>query len=75
MTLYGHLHGSDGVTRLASIEQWLTQYGERLELLVTAGQACLQNKLWGKARSYLESAARIQPGFSVMAWCTSETIC
>ena len=61
VTLYGHLHGSDGVTRLASIEQWLTQYGERLELLVTAGQACLQNKLWGKARSYLESAARIQP--------------
>ena len=61
VTLYGHLHGSDGVTRLASIEQWLSQYGERVELLLTAGQACLQNKLWGKARSYLETAARTQP--------------
>lgn len=59
--LYGRLHGSDGLTRLASIEQWLNQYGERIELLVTAGQACLQNKLWGKARSYLEAAARTQP--------------
>lgn len=59
--LYGRLHGSDGVTRLASIEQWLSQYGERTELLITAGQACLQNKLWGKARSYLEAAARTAP--------------
>jgi HemY protein len=61
VTLYGQLHGSDGVTRLASIEQWLSQYGERIELLITAGQSCLQNKLWGKARSYLEAAARTQP--------------
>ncbi|MDB5969299.1 MAG: hypothetical protein JWQ90_1749 [Hydrocarboniphaga sp.] len=61
VSLYGRLHGSDDVTRLASIEQWLSQYGERIELLVTAGQACLQNKLWGKARSYLEAAARTQP--------------
>lgn len=61
VTLYGQLHGSDGVTRLASIEQWLSQYGERIELLITAGQSCLQNKLWGKARSYLEAAAHSQP--------------
>lgn len=59
--LYGELHGSDNVTRLATIEQWLSQYGERLDLLVTAGQACLQNKLWGKARNYLEAAVRLQP--------------
>lgn len=59
--LFGELGGNDGVARLATIEQWLSQYGERLELLLTAGQACLQNKLWGKARSYLESAIRIQP--------------
>lgn len=59
--VYGRLAGSDGVARLATIEQWLGQYGERLELLVTAGQACLQNKLWGKARSYLESAAGTRP--------------
>ncbi len=59
--LYGGLHSSDGVSRLATIEQWLSQYGERQELLITAGQACLQNKLWGKARSYLEAAARTRP--------------
>lgn len=59
--LYGELLGSDGLSRLAAIEQWLGEYGEREELLVTAGRACLQNKLWGKARSYLEAAARLKP--------------
>ncbi len=59
--LYGELLGNDGVSRLAVIEQWLARYGERLELLVTAGRVCLHNKLWGKARSYLEAAARLQP--------------
>ena len=59
--LYGELLGSDGLSRLAAIEQWLGEYGEREELLVTAGRACLQNKLWGKARSYLEAAVRLKP--------------
>src|SRR5690606_6156902 len=61
VTLYGRLHSGDDVSRLATIEQWLSQYGERVELLLTAGQTCLQNKLWGKARGYLEAAARAQP--------------
>lgn len=59
--LYGELHSHDGVSRLATIEQWLAEYGERSELLVTAGRVCLQNKLWGKARSYLEAAVRLTP--------------
>jgi HemY protein len=59
--LYGQLHASDPVAQLATIEQWLGLYGEKAELLITAGRACLANKLWGKARSYLEAARRSQP--------------
>lgn len=59
--LYGELHATDTVGQLASIEQWLNQYGEKPELLITAGRACLANKLWGKARSYLEAVIRVAP--------------
>ena len=59
--LYGQLHADDPLGQLASIEQWLGQYGEKPELLITAGRACLANKLWGKARSYLEAVIRLSP--------------
>ncbi len=59
--LYGQLHAADPLGQLASIEQWLSQYGEKPELLITAGRACLANKLWGKARSYLEAVIRLSP--------------
>lgn len=59
--LFGELHAADPLGQLATIEQWLNQYGEKPELLVTAGRACLANKLWGKARSYLEAVARLNP--------------
>ena len=39
----------------------LGQYGEKPELLTTAGRVCLRNKLWGKARSYLEAVIRVKP--------------
>ena len=59
--LYGELHAEDPLAQLAAIENWLNKYGERPELLVTAGRACLRNKLWGKARSYLEAVVTVAP--------------
>lgn len=59
--LYGRLHAADPLAQLATVEQWLTQYGEKPELLIAAGQACLRNRLWGKARSYLEAVLRTAP--------------
>lgn len=61
VTVYGGLHSVEPLTQLAAAEQWLNKYGEKHELLVTAGQACLRNKLWGKARSYLEAVLRVAP--------------
>lgn len=59
--LYSELGGLDAVTQLATAEQWLSQHGEKPELLLAAGRACLRNQLWGKARSYLDAALRLQP--------------
>jgi HemY protein len=61
VTLYGDLQSGDALGQLAIIEQWLGRYGEKPELLTTAGRVCLRNKLWGKARSYLEAALRVAP--------------
>lgn len=61
VNVFGQLHSKDSLGQLASIEQWLGKYGEKPELLITAGRACLANKLWGKARTYLESAIRVEP--------------
>lgn len=59
--LYGPLHADDPVAQLAVLERWLQLHGERPGLLETAGRVCLKNKLWGKARSYLEAIIQIAP--------------
>jgi HemY protein len=59
--LYGELGGLDPVTQLATVEQWLNQHGEKIELLLAAGRVCTRNRLWGKARSYLDAALRLRP--------------
>lgn len=59
--IYGELAGLDPVTQLATVESWLTQQGEQPELLLAAGQVCIRNQLWGKARAYLDGALRLRP--------------
>ncbi len=74
--IFGQLHSEDSLAPLANIEKWLAQYGEKPELLITAGRACLANKLWGKARSYLESAVKQNPtpaGYLELARLCEET--
>lgn len=63
--LHGELEPTDSVAQLAAIEQWLGKYGERPELLMAAGRVCLRNRLWGKARSYLEAVERTAPSAAV----------
>jgi len=61
VAIYGELGGLDAVTQMATVEDWLTQQGEKPELLLAAGQVCARNQLWGKARSYLDGALLQQP--------------
>ncbi len=59
--LYADLHAGDPIAQLATVEQWLGLYGEKPELLQVAGHVCLANRLWGKARSYLEAVIAQSP--------------
>ncbi|MNM98584.1 putative protoheme IX biogenesis protein [compost metagenome] len=58
--LYGLVRGSDSARQLQTAEGWLKQHPEDPSLLLTLGRLCLQNRLWGKARDYLESSLRIE---------------
>ncbi len=59
--LYGLVEGTDPARQLKRAENWLRNHGEDADLLLTAARLCLQNELWGKARSYLETVISIRP--------------
>jgi HemY protein len=58
--LYGLVRGADASKQLQSAEGWLKQHPDDSSLLLTLGRLCLQNRLWGKARDYLEASLRLQ---------------
>lgn len=58
--LYGLVNGKDPAQQLQTAEGWLKQHTDDAGLLLTLGRLCLQNRLWGKARDYLESSLRLQ---------------
>lgn len=59
--LYGELETSDSGKQLQRAETWLRKHEDDATLLLAAGRLCMHNKLWGKARSYIESSLSIQP--------------
>lgn len=59
--IYGEIETSKPVAHLGHAEAWLTRRGEDPDLLLTAARLCMQNQLWGKARSYLETSLAIRP--------------
>lgn len=58
---FSRLHADDPVSQLATAEEWIKRYGEKPELMLMAGRLCLRNRLWGRARNYLEASNRAQP--------------
>jgi len=59
--LYGRVEGSAPKKQLTTAEGWLKTRGDNPGLLITVARLSMRNELWGKARSYLESAIAIQP--------------
>ncbi len=59
--LYGELDGCDSTVQQTMAEKWLMQQAEDAVLLLTLGKISLRNRLWGKARSYLEASIGLQP--------------
>jgi len=58
--LYGQLE-TPAAKRIKKVENWLLERSEDPILLKTAGNLCMEEKLWGMARSYLESSIGIRP--------------
>lgn len=54
--LYGQVQGADPNQQLGVAEHWLKDHEHHPELLLACGRLSLRNKLWGKARSYLEAS-------------------
>jgi HemY protein len=54
--LYGLVAGQDAAMQLVHAETWLKAHPQNPTLLLTLGRLARRNRLWGKARSYLESS-------------------
>lgn len=66
VSLYGELPGRDAARQLVLAERWLKEHPQEPALLYTLAQLALRNRLWGKARTYLESS--IGAGATVAAY-------
>ncbi|MEJ2403567.1 MAG: heme biosynthesis HemY N-terminal domain-containing protein [Candidatus Thiodiazotropha sp.] len=61
VAVYGRIVLADPSHQLATAEAWLANHPEDPVLLLTLARLSLLNKLWGKARSYLEASIAIGP--------------
>jgi HemY protein len=59
--LYGRIKTESLADQLSLAESWLQDRPKDPDLLIALARLCLQNKLWGKARSYLEASIGISP--------------
>lgn len=61
LTIYGRLSGGELTARIAKAEAWLRSHPNDARLLDALGRMCLQQRLWGKAQSYLEASLAVEP--------------
>jgi HemY protein len=61
LMLYGKVDSAELTRQLALVESVLVDHQHDAVALLTAGRLALRNKLWGKARSYLEASINAQP--------------
>jgi len=61
VTLYGDCQSDNVVAQIEQAEKWLNQHKNDAGLLLALGKLCLHQKLWGKARSYLDASASVSP--------------
>lgn len=54
--LYGRIQGADSTRQLREAESWLKDHPSDPVLLLTLGRLSMADRLWGKARDYLEAS-------------------
>lgn len=70
---YGELGEAEADTRLRRAEGWVAAQPNSPGLMLTLGRLCIQGKIWGKARDYLERGLAIEP--SAALWETLGQCC
>ena len=58
--LYSRINCTTNI-QLKKISVWLDKFPENPDLLLAAAKICVKNKLWGKARNYLELSVKLDP--------------
>jgi len=59
--LFGMIESRDPAKQLTRAEGWLKAHPDDADLLLASARLSLKNELWGKARSYLETAISLRP--------------
>lgn len=59
VVLYSQLDVAIDLQQLDQVESWLKEHQHNAHLLLAMGKLCLNKKLWGKARHYLEASLAI----------------
>ena len=52
-----------GVQKIERAERWLAAHPGDAALLLTLGRLCAREKLWGKARNYLDGSLSVEPTY------------
>ncbi len=58
---FGQLISDNLPAQITQAERWLGQHGDSAALQLALGRLCVKDKLWGKARQYLEASMRLAP--------------
>jgi len=66
LLLYGKLQADDQAKQLAFVEKIAPHYDNSFAWYLTAGRLCLRQKLWGKAKAYLEQCRDIKESQEVL---------
>lgn len=61
--LYGESPGEATLPRIERAESWLKAHSSDAALLLALGSLCARQRLWGKARSYIEASLSIEESF------------
>ncbi len=61
VALYADCPEPDTVKRIERAEAWLEKHDDDAVLLLTLGRLCVHQKLWGKAKSYLDASLSVHP--------------
>ena len=68
---YADCAGDDGgaVRQIERAERWLAAQPGDAALLLTLGRLCAREKLWGKARNYLDASISVEPTYQAHLAC------